>query len=492
VRQPQIPEVPIGLRREFAEGRVVLFIGAGVSMAVDAPGWEGLVKRLISTAKLRGTVLRRLSLEQTISLFIGKRGGRKELREILRAELDRPRDLVIHEALVSLPVSVILTTNYDPHLSEAATKLRISHEVIHKDCEIPQKFERRDLTIIHLYGNTEDPLASEEDLINFEREHPAFSSILQHVLLTRTVFFLGFSFRDYNVLNHILRTRTMMRVEDPQNFVPTHYAYMVDSDPSLFSDLWAQRQLHVFSTRKGRNSNETSELFRAFVGELSQKVAELTYEEVERERMILRVENDFFESIARHGEIPVMRRESTFSVFALPERFEDSGLRKREGWKFGIDRKRLYEKWIIKGSLRLILNCQPRYWEEIRGYNSLIAVQRLNMLKTIVEENLDNSGLIFGIRRHPSSRQSFASLGNSILLQSDSPPTEGIIYKQSDIVRNRHAIGVFNECFDRELEDLMCDAGAPPKGVDDANAIRKLKVYSLERINHFIAEATSR
>lgn len=487
-RQSPVPDISPDLGRAFAEGRVVLFIGAGVSMAADAPGWEELVEKLLSKINLETNRLRRLSLEQKISLYLRHGGGRQELRRVFREELEQSRDLTIYKALVSLPVSIILTTNYDPNLEKAARSLRISCGVISRDCDVPQSYQTQDLTIVHLYGTTEEPLASEEDLVNFEREHPALSSILQHLLLTRTVLFLGFSFRDYNILNHILRTQAMMRVDNPGDWVAQHYAYMIDSDPSLLSDLWADRRLKIFASENGKNAHETSKIFHGFVQKLAQGSAEFSYDQKEREQMVCRVERNFYFECIDRGDEPLMRRESTFSVLALPERFQDSGLKLRDGWELGIKRKRLYEQWLQKGLLRLILNCQPRYWEDVRGYKQSTALQRLKAVQKVARVHLDNPRLVLGIRRHPTTQQSFASLGKSLLLHSDSPPAEGIPHKRSDIVRDRHAIDIFIQCFDREMEDLMRDAGAQFGAEPRQKDIRQLKVYSLEILDQLIAD----
>jgi hypothetical protein len=485
----EIPEIPQELREEFAEGRVVLFLGAGVSMAADAPGWEELIQPLFDKMKLEVGLLRRLSLEQRVSFYLRRDGGRQELRKIFREELEQHRDLAAHMALISLPVSLILTTNYDPNLERAARTLRSSYEVILSDRDVPQKFQAKDLTIVHLYGNTEEFLASEEDLVNFERERPALSSILQHVLLTRTVFFLGFSFRDHNVLNHILRSHAMVRAENPIDHVRRHYAYIIDPEPSLLKDLWERRGLKILPSKPGETPQETSRIFLQFVHKLAQTVAEMSYDQKEREKMVCRVEqNHYWECIHERPEKPLMRRESTFSVLGLPESFKESGLDLLEGWELGLKRKRLYEKWMKDGTLKLLLNCQPRYWESVRGYKSHIALQRLIEIRKLVLSQLENPGLVFGIRRHPSARQSYASLGSSLLLHSDSPPAAGIPYKKSDIIRDRHAIEVFNQCFEREMEDLMRDAGAlfgKEPGPDD---IRKLKELSLETLDRLIAQ----
>jgi hypothetical protein len=178
-------------------------------------------------------------------------------------------------------------------------------------------------------------------------------------------------------------------------------------------------------------------------------------------------------------------------VLALPEEFSESGLTLHEGYMRGIKRKRLYEDWMKTGTLKLLLNCQPRYWKEVRGYERAIALQRLREIRKVVEAELDNARFVFGIRRHPTARQSYASLGSSLLLHSDSPPSAGIIYKKSDIIRDRHAVDVFNQCFERELEDLMRDAGARFGEAPEPGHIRDLKIYSIPTLDRLIDDAES-
>lgn len=455
-------------------------------MAVEAPGWEELIQPLLGGTSLEMSLLKRLLPEQQVSFFLNHHpeGGRQELRRILRRELDQSRDPTVHNALISLPVPLILTTNYDPNLEKAANRLGRSCEVICADRQVPEKFGTKDLTIIHLYGDTEEFLASEEELANFERERPVLSSILQHVLLTRTVFFLGFSFRDYNVLNHVLRSQALLRVKDPKNYLRTHYAYIIDY-PSLLPELWRRRGLHMLISEPGETPQETSQIFIQFVHSLVQAVAELSYDEpLEREGMIGRSESDYYyDCTAVRHQTPLMRRESTFSVLALPERLEESGLEFKKGHDFGIRRKRLYEKWMKAGTLKLLLNCQPYYWE-LRGYTPQVALQRLRAIRAVVEDQINNEGFVLGIRRHPKARDSFASLGDSLLLHSNSPSS----VKKSDIIRDRHAVNVFNLCFEREVEDLMRDAGASFGAAPGADDIRQLKVFSLKTLNHLIED----
>jgi hypothetical protein len=457
---PHIPEIPNRLLMRFAERRVALFIGAGVSMSAAAPGWDKLVQSLFRSFRADDRELKEIegfSLEQKVSYFVNQY-GRHELNEALSSDLDQHRDLTIHKTLLALPISIVLTTNYDPHLQEAAELIGRDCHVIRSDSEIPLLFGTRELTIIHLYGDLENPLATEEDLINFERHHPGRSLLLQHVLLTHTVLFLGFSFRDYNLLNHVLRTHDIVRRAPPDNGTkPTHYAYMLDPNPPKMVELWPSRGVQILSTlftkRQKQNPRALPDTFTKFVNELVEQAGAFSYKQINREEMIKREESNFLEDCVMHSRTPVMRHESTYSVLALPDRFSVKLVPSKEGHRIGIERREIYRKWLSrKGKILLLLNCNRLH---LRARKDTLpkALQRLQAIKLVIEEQIDNENLIIGIRRHSDAKGGFASLGNAVLLQSDPPGTDG--YKNTRIIRDRRAVEIFNKCFDRELDSII-------------------------------------
>lgn len=497
-RYPLIPKIPLPLCREFAEGRVVLFIGAGVSIAAHAPGWEGLVTSLF---RQHGDDVENLdlSLEQKVSLFL-IRHGRLELNQNLDEQLNQHRDLTFHENIVSLPISLIMTTNYDPHLQQAAEKVGRACNLICKDHEVPRKFSRKDLTIIHLYGTTDEALASEEDLITFERERPALSLLLQQILLTRTVLFLGFSFRDFNVLNHVLRVQSLVNARQPKEHVIKHYAYMLEPKPPELIEIWCERRLCILATKgfpEDQKLDKMSDVLGRFIRHLSKDVREFSIDKIQREEMIFREENNFLQASKQSLREPVMRRESTFSVLALPDKFEDSGLQSKKGYEIGIKRKKLYLDWLNSGSIRLVLNCHLDILRA-RRYTKSVALQRIAEIKEIVAKHRAGGRLIIGVSRYATGDEGFSSLGDSVLFRSipeasdKSSQTQLRGYKKSNVIRDREAIDIFAHFFDQKLSGSMRDAGTTDgdlKKKENIETLTDATLRCLETLKDSVEEA---
>ena len=484
---PNIPNIPLLLRERFAERKVALFIGAGASMAVGAPGWDELVDDMLHDAGYKPETFSHLALEQKVSLYTYEQ-TRPALNRALKEQLNSHRDLEVHKALVSLPASIILTTNYDPHLKQAADELGRSHEVIVDDSEVHNYFETSERTIIHLYGDSKNPVATEEDLINFERNHPALSLLLQHVLLTNTVLFLGFSFRDHNILNHILRTHAMV---GGHTHAHLHYAYMLDPKPHEIK-MWSERKLKVLATKflaEDFTKDNLSNTFKAFVNNLSRDVTDFSYGKIGREKLVKREESKYFYRCKHNHTEPILRKETTFSVLSLPDAFEVSGIESREGHQLGIERKRLYTTWLNQGAIFLLLNCNPEYIKKRRPELTVeVLLHRFGTLKELLTQHLEGERLVIGIRRYLDTKKGFTSFGDATLLHSFFPSdtSQPSPHKRTQIIRERDAAQVFNNGFDREIDTLMRTADENFDTHSKPERIRQLNKSSLQYIDYLI------
>jgi len=478
--------LPSGLITAFQDGRVALFLGAGVSMPAGAPGWETLIRPLRESLKDHYARVESLDLPQVVSLAWAHDGDHA-LRSHLSDELELSRDLAVHEQLISLPTKIILTTNYDPCLGRAAAEARTPYKVIAKDEDVPS-FGRSSLKIVHLYGSADSPLATEEDLITFTRQQPGLAMLLQYTLATRTVLFIGFSFRDYNVLNHLLMAQAITGGTDAAQ---PHYAFMMmGEEEDAIIALWRRRKLEIFGYCDVP-SERMSDVLVGFVEQLANSVYQKT-QGIKREELAAREEERYFQ-VSDQDHPPVMRRESTFSVLAIPDDPGKSGL-SPEGHKRGLARKALYGKWIKKGFLHLILNATEQYARDVRGYSDEMRFTRLSELKTVIQLYLDNPNLELVIRRRPlppGHNVSYATLGHTVLFESEpsSNPAKGDPFKASSVDRDSEAIEVFNNLFDREMYALMIEAQKElaSAGIEETDRRRAGKLVALREIDEQLA-----
>jgi hypothetical protein len=282
--------IPPDLKSRYAEGRLLPFVGAGVSMSVE---WnssiDGNPRRGISWRELVNEAARMLGYEdpdllrvrgddlQILEYFRIKHGGEMaELRNWFNIEINAPDAALfnspIHAALASLDrCDLFYTTNYDDFL-ERGLKLHgraskaIASEAHIADLLIEQEDGAANVAqVIKFHGDLSNPsrmVLSESD---YERRL-SFSDVedqrLKSDLLGRALLFLGYSFRDWNV-SYLFRLVNDYFGPLPQ--APTgRRAYIAVSEPSDFEyTLFRARNIEVLPVRSATQTLDTADLLRS-------------------------------------------------------------------------------------------------------------------------------------------------------------------------------------------------------------------------------------
>lgn len=211
------PDIPERLLQAHEDGRVVFFCGAGISYPAGLPGFKELVEKLSEHVgePLNDTEQRWFDAEEfdrTMGHFESRiQGGRphvrQHLRQILAPNLDLPRALTTHHALLTLARQSqgtlrIVTTNFDTLFEVAREKCSLADFAIHPD---PPGRNRWD-GLVYLHGRM-PPRPSSDDLDRLILSDADFGkAYLTEAWVAR---FLGNLFRD-NVICFV-----GYRVEDP-------------------------------------------------------------------------------------------------------------------------------------------------------------------------------------------------------------------------------------------------------------------------------------
>lgn len=182
------------------QGGLTIFLGAGVARPAGLPDWKRLLMLLaeerIAPSELaafsRLSELDRAALiEQRLSP--GETMGAATARIIV----DHSRRVAMgHALLASLPVNEVVTTNYDDLFERAST-------VVGRPCaRIPGgRVEPGQRFILKMHGCVSRPstiVLTREDYLRFQENRTALAGIVQALLLTRHMLFVGFSFTDDN------------------------------------------------------------------------------------------------------------------------------------------------------------------------------------------------------------------------------------------------------------------------------------------------------
>ena len=105
----------------------------------------------------------------------------------------------IHDGILELDPSCIITTNYDTLLEEAALKNNQQFWVVSKDSDLPQNHGERLLVKMHGDMTNENIVLTENDYYDYSRNFPLIRSYVVSQFASKVVLFIGFSLSDINL-----------------------------------------------------------------------------------------------------------------------------------------------------------------------------------------------------------------------------------------------------------------------------------------------------
>ncbi len=271
----------LALRDYYRQGRLVPFVGAGVSMSVrweeagspgvvrSGPSWSALVDRAaqelgFSDAALlraRGTDL------QILEYFHIKHHGEvARITNWLARTMEPPNEALlgspIHAELAKLDrVNHIYTTNYDNFIERSLHLLGRPCKVVAVESDMAHG---QACEVIKFHGDLDHP----SHMVLTESHYDARLSFsapmdfrLRSDLLNRVLLFLGYSFRDYNVsylfrlMNEALK-RASGSMTGPRAFIAV-------PDPSDFENtLFRARNIEVIPIRGASMTSDIAEILR--------------------------------------------------------------------------------------------------------------------------------------------------------------------------------------------------------------------------------------
>jgi hypothetical protein len=229
------------------QGRLVLFMGAGTGLGAGLPDWEGLIRGLSDLAEITDDAERSelAALDPRDAGEILDRRLKKKARSLVGA-VDKlvSSDYVslVHQLLASLPVKEAATTNFDMLFERAWDDAGHAHAVLPKGTA--SEAER---WLLKLHGSVEDGqvVLSRDDYLRFEGEGVALAGVVQAMLLTRHMLFVGYSLSDDNFhrLVHQVRRAMGSAQEQPEGLLGT---VLTPSTPRLSQEIWGH-DLHFVS-----------------------------------------------------------------------------------------------------------------------------------------------------------------------------------------------------------------------------------------------------
>lgn len=237
--------IPKSLVNAYNEGRCALFVGAGASQAVGYPGWNDFLGELIQRCLDENLITK--EQEGSYRELIGVNGKQLTLASALKDRLGEAWDQVIsdlfneiekepadvHKKMVELVnLTMVITTNYDTVIEDAyrrAGKPKVSVLTFRNGGEMRRLMLQRKFFILKAHGDAAKPgdgiILTTADYRSLSRER-AYQSLLASVFTLNTVFFVGVSLNDPEL---IVLLDYLADTFEPGS-APIHYALVAEHE----------------------------------------------------------------------------------------------------------------------------------------------------------------------------------------------------------------------------------------------------------------------
>ncbi|WP_334126733.1 SIR2 family protein [Empedobacter brevis] len=196
------------LKNAMNSNKLVLFVGAGISIDANVPSWSHLIENIKDDLNLPDNEKDYLKIAQIYFNDRQEKEYVEKIRKILGHKKLRYNE--IHEELFELNPEHILTTNFEDLLEQVITKNSLPYSIIREDKDLPYSNNTKLLVKVHGDLDLGNLVFKEDDYLEYPQKHPLLDSFIKSIFSTKIVLFIGYSFNDYNLKQIVQYVRNIL------------------------------------------------------------------------------------------------------------------------------------------------------------------------------------------------------------------------------------------------------------------------------------------
>lgn len=229
------------IKKASEDNKLVIVVGAGVSMLSNFPSWKEVIDRFsgpFSEQKERYSQNEYLRIPQK---YYNQR-GHKEYYDLLRDIFDLDlQSNKIHDEILNLNPIHLITTNYDDLLEQAIYARGLFYDVIAKDEEVSQTRTKNFLIKMHGDVKHQNVVLKENDYLSYSSQFHLIETMVKSVIASNITLFIGYSLNDRNmklILNWVKELQG-------SSFQPVYLLYLEQMLDQNNFDYYKSQGIHV-------------------------------------------------------------------------------------------------------------------------------------------------------------------------------------------------------------------------------------------------------
>jgi len=262
-------------------GQLVIFSGAGLGRSAGLPDWKQLLIELATKSGFDEPVKTRLAQLDVLdqAALLSGRLGASEMTDYIAELLNVPHHGLSHGLIANMPVHEIATLNYDQLHELAAKGAGFELSVLPYE-----PVSDRWLLKMHgciAPGRRQDIVLTRSQYLGFSQHRASLTGLVQALLVTRHMLFVGFALRDdhfHSVVHDVRRA-----LGDNARTGKLGTALLLEPD-ELQQELWEKDLSYVATGHGGLESARRLEIFLDLVLSLASGsdvyLFDATFEEV--------------------------------------------------------------------------------------------------------------------------------------------------------------------------------------------------------------------
>ena len=313
---PEIPEIPPPILKAASNGKLVVFIGAGVSRLLGYPSWQNLAEKYVEYLFREGKLsyleyeyLRKLDPRKLLSIcknFCKKRKiSEPSMRELLSPSKKNKETIKdIYELIYSWNV-IYVTTNFDDELDKVVEKEPNKELITENNAPSSNSSlsENRNMKIIsnpeqvsilhlyfpgqviHLHGsvNSEEEkliLTISDYLSHYQNEE--IQLFLNHLFTRFTVLFIGYGLEEYELLEFLVHKSQAHTSNKEIKHYLLYPLFSWEQDMLKFYQLYYRDlKIEIIPCKKDKRGYEQLyEIIKAWTLEIKEAVQPAGYSEI--------------------------------------------------------------------------------------------------------------------------------------------------------------------------------------------------------------------